>query len=264
MPHLDDAPRFTDRGRPVVVVAFDGWSDAGSAATGAVDHLAETNASDVLGILDTDDFYDYQVTRPQVLGQGAGRRVTWPGVTVRACTVDGRELLLVTGPEPSFRWRTFADAVVAMVAPHDPQGVVVLGSYLGSEPHTRPVGLSDSSQEPTYEGPIGIGAVVAQAFTDAGVTVSQLWATVPHYLSTEPYVAASLALLGGVADLTGADVPTRALRAVADSERERHDAEVADEPDLTEYVAELEQRYDATHAGEDIGDAVEQFLRGQA
>ena len=162
--------------RPVFVIAFEGWNDAGDAATLAVDYFAEAWRARRCATIDPEDFYDFTVTRPRVRPTSDGGRVLdWPDVELLAAEVPGadHDILLLRGVEPQMRWRTFCQAVVSIVTAMRAELVVVLGALLADVPHSRPVRVSGSSSDPdlaqrvgfatsTYEGPTGIVGVLAR------------------------------------------------------------------------------------------------------
>src|SRR6478752_6534074 len=191
---------------PALVCAFTGWNDAGDAASAAVQFLGSSLGATRFARLDAEEFFDFQATRPKVhLVDGRSREIEWPEVEVWAARAP-RDLVLVSGPEPSMRWRTFSRAVVELAEALGTQLVVTLGALLADVPHSRPVpitglatdeglvqrvGLSPSS----YEGPTGIVGVLHAACQEAGVPTASLWASVPHYVAAAPNPKAALALV---------------------------------------------------------------------
>ena len=251
--------------RPLFVIAFEGWNDAGDAATLALDYLAQEWGAARCATIDPEDFYDFTVTRPVVrTAAGEKRRIEWPHVELLAAQVPGatHDMLLLRGVEPQLRWRTFCEAVLSIVEAMGAELVVVLGSMLADVPHSRPVRVSGTTTDedlaqrvglvaPTYEGPTGIVGVLLEALRDAGLPAASFWAAVPHYVHQLPSPKAALALVERSAALLGAPFDPMALRAAA-AEYERQVSErVADDEDAAAYVAQLEDAEDVEAADTD-------------
>ncbi|MCW2801822.1 MAG: hypothetical protein JWN06_39 [Propionibacteriaceae bacterium] len=263
---------------PVVVVAFEGWNDAGSASSAAVEHLADIYDAELAFSIDPDDFYDYQVNRPQVSLDEDGRsEITWPTTEVRTATLpDGRDLVLVQGVEPNLRWRPFCQLLVSALISAKAKRVVILGALLADTPHTRPVPVSVTTRdeqlnveyglEPsTYEGPTGIVGVMADAVTRAGMQAFSVWAAIPHYVSHPPCPKATLALLSRIEDLLDAQLELGDLPELARAWERGVNELAAEDSEVAEYVTALEQQQDAAELPEASGDAIaaefERYLR---
>jgi proteasome assembly chaperone (PAC2) family protein len=266
---------------PVMVAAFEGWNDAGDAATDAIAHLAEVWDAEEVAELDPDDFYDFQVNRPTVsLVDGTTREITWPTTRflVARLPEGTRDLVLVRGVEPNMRWRGFCEQVLAVAAQLHVAEVVTLGALLADTPHTRPVPVSGTSSHPAlaaqlglehsrYEGPTGIVGVLQDACERSRVPAVSFWAAVPHYVHQPPCPKATIALLRRVEDLLDIPVPLADLPERA-REWERHvDELAAEDADVAEYVASLEEREPEEDLPEASGEAIakefERFLRRQ-
>lgn len=247
--------------RPAVLVAFNGWNDAGDSATGVIDHLVDLLDAQFAFAMDPDDYYDFTENRPVLVRRPDGARaVEWTTTEVLVASLPDRDLVLVNGPEPSFRWAAFASSLVSAFRTVQPERVICMGAMLADVPHSRPVEVSEDGTD--YEGPTGITGVVADACRDAGLPTTSLWASVPHYVSDPPNPKATLALLGRVEDLIDSTLEVRDLPHEA-AVWERHvDDLVAEDPDIAEYVRGLESRHDeATEAGEQIALEFERYLR---
>jgi proteasome assembly chaperone (PAC2) family protein len=250
---------------PALVAAFKGWNDAADAASSALSFIAGSLGAERFATIDPEDFYDFQATRPTVkLVEGRAREIVWPAVELYAARVPRapRDLILVTGSEPSFRWRAFTGLIVDMAEALGTQLVVTLGALLADVPHTRPVnntglasdmelvarlGLNTSS----YEGPTGIVGVLHAACQQAGLPSASLWAAVPHYIAAAPNPKAALALVRKLEGLVGVAVDATELEgAAADYERQVNLA-VQSDPDIQAFVDRLEQA--AGDTGEDPG-----------
>ncbi len=273
---LDAAGKLSS---PAVIAAFEGWNDAGEAASGVISHLSTAWQSRPVGAIDPEDFYDFQVTRPVMeVADGQTERLIWPTTRLSVARPDGfdRDLILVHGIEPNMRWRTFSDELVAALAELGAELVVLLGALLADSPHTRPVPVNAAASDTKlaaqlhvdpvdYKGPTGIVGVLQQACSTAGIPAVSLWAAVPHYVAQPPSPKATLALLRGVEDILDLTLP---LADLPDEARawERGVDELADQDsEVAEYVRTLEEAKDATDLPEASGDAIarefERYLR---
>jgi len=267
-------------GRRVIVAAFDGWNDAGEAASAAVAHLRESGAYEPVFSVDPELYFDYQYTRPQVAIDADGRRVlSWPEATILKPVKPTRstQLWLLTGVEPARAWQAFAGEFVDVALREDITGFVALGSMMSDVPHTRPISVfagSDSDQirtsldleRSTYEGPVGILSVLSHAADAAGIPSASLWASVPHYVAGHtPSPKATLALLDRLEDLTGAPIPRGELSTESAAWEASIDAAAADDEEMTEYIRQLERTRDTWDSPEASGDAIaqefEKYLR---
>ncbi|WP_307826509.1 PAC2 family protein [Streptomyces pactum] len=277
MIELEGVPELID---PVMICAFEGWNDAGDAASTAVGHLDREWKGEVFAALDAEDYYDFQVNRPTVWLDGGVRKITWPTTrlsVVRAGTGDKpRDLVLVRGIEPSMRWRSFCNELLGFAHELGVEMVVVLGALLGDTPHTRPVPVSGVTSDPDlartldleetrYEGPTGIVGVLQEACTHAGVPAVSLWAAVPHYVSQPPNPKATLALLNRLEDLIGVRIPLGELSEDARAWQLGVDQLAAEDSEVAEYVQSLEEARDTAELPEASGEAIarefERYLR---
>ena len=244
---------------PALVCAFSGWNDAGEAASSALTFMGSQLGATRFAQLDPEEFFDFQATRPTIrLVEGRTRSVEWPEVEVWAAHAPRapRDLVLVSGPEPSMRWRSFCDGILELAEALGVQLTVTLGALLADVAHTRPVPLvglaSDAALverhglSPTsYEGPTGITGVLYTAFQDAGLPSASLWASVPHYVAAAPNPKASLALVRKLEGLVGVNVDAGELESAAADYERRVTAAVAGDDDVRQFVERLEQAADA-------------------
>jgi proteasome assembly chaperone (PAC2) family protein len=243
---------------PILVAAFAGWNDAASAATTALDSVADALEAERIAELDPEDFYDFQVTRPTIrLTDGQTREVDWPlnsFFAARAPTAD-RDLVLLAGIEPNMRWRTFAGAVLEAAERLDIEMVITLGALLADVPHTRPVPITGLATDPdlverlnlqrsSYEGPTGIVGIVHDACRRRGLTSASLWAAVPHYVAAVPNPKAALALLRRLEQFTGIAIEASELEDAMDRFETQVDRAVASNPEIEELVRRLESEQD--------------------
>jgi proteasome assembly chaperone (PAC2) family protein len=266
---------------PLLIAAFEGWNDAGDAATDAVEHLVDVWDGEEVAAIDPDEFYDFQVNRPMVsLEDGLTRKITWPTSRFYAVRMPSgeRDLVLVRGVEPNMRWRGFCDEILRMAAELGVAEVVTLGALLADSPHTRPVPVSGTSSDPAlaerlglersrYEGPTGIVGVLQEACSTAGLAAVSFWAAVPHYVASPPCPKATIALLHRVEDLLDVPIPLGDLPEEARAWEHNVDELAAEDSDVAEYIASLEEREPEEELPEASGEAIaaefQRFLRRQ-
>ncbi|MBY6311747.1 PAC2 family protein [Rhodococcus kroppenstedtii] len=244
---------------PVLVAAFEGWNDAGDAASGAVEHLELIWDATPLAELDSEDYYDYQVNRPTVRQvDGVTREIDWPSTRLSLCSPPGsdRDVVLLRGIEPNMRWRSFCDDLLDFVEELGVRTVVILGALLADTPHTRPVPVTGTAysteaaeqfnlEQTRYEGPTGITGVLQDQCVRAGVPAVSLWAAVPHYVSQPPNPKATVALLQRVEDVLDIEVPLGELPMQAEDWEQQVTEMTEDDEEIAEYVRSLEERGDA-------------------
>jgi predicted ATP-grasp superfamily ATP-dependent carboligase len=263
----------------VMIAAFEGWNDAGSAATTALAHLHEVWGAEDVDELDPEEYHDFQVNRPIVTTDDDGNReITWPTTTIAAATVSpsGRRVLLVHGIEPSMRWRSYCRELLDLAVAHDVRTVVTLGALLADVPHTRPIPMTATSEsvglqavldvEPSrYEGPTGIVGVLQHAAAERGMQSVSLWAAVPHYVAHPPSPKATLAILARIEELLSEPVPLGDLPEDAQAWQHGVDELAAEDAEIAEYVQQLEEAKDTAELPEASGEAIarefERYLR---
>jgi proteasome assembly chaperone (PAC2) family protein len=265
---------------PVMIAAFEGWNDAGDAATAAVEHLSLTWDAKPLTELDPEGFYDFQVTRPTVkLVDGVTRTVEWPTTRLAVCRPAGadRDIILVHGIEPNFRWRAFCQELLDVVMERQVETVIGLGALLADVPHTRPIQVTGSAADEAtakrlgliasrYEGPTGIAGVFQDSCVRAGIPAVSFWASVPHYVSQAPSPKATLALLHRVEEMLDIEVPLGALPEQAGEWETEVSQIAADDEEISEYIRALEERDEADEplrmqSGEALAAEFERYLR---
>ncbi|MGL4175824.1 MAG: PAC2 family protein [Dermatophilaceae bacterium] len=275
MIELEDLGELDD---PVMIAAFEGWNDAGEAASSVLEHLAELWGAEVVAAMDPEDYYDFQVNRPRVLVDGGQRRISWrtTRILVATDTPLGRDVILVQGVEPSFRWRAFAIELMELAQATDTSMVVTLGALMADVAHSRPIPVSATSDNEdtrhrhdlemsTYEGPTGIVGVVADAAVQVGLSSVSVWAAVPHYAGHSPSPKASLALLGRLEELFGAPIEHGDLDEDSRAWERGINELAASDTEVAEYVETLEEAQDTAELPEASGDAIakefERYLR---
>src|SRR5437763_12155517 len=240
---------------PALICAFKGWNDASDAASSAIQFVGSALGARRFATIDPEEFYDFQATRPRVkMVDGQAREIVWPAVELYEARVPPapRDLILLAGSEPSFRWRTFSNLVIELAEAPGTQLVVTLGALLADVPHTRPVSVTGLSTAPalvarlglapsSYEGPTGIVGILHAACQQAGLPSASLWAAVPHYIAATPNPKAALALVRKLEGLVGVVVDGTDLEsASADYERQVNGA-VQSDPHVQAFVERLEQ-----------------------
>lgn len=267
-------------GSRIIVAAFDGWNDAGEAASGAIAALRGAGAYERVHSADPELYFDYQYTRPSTRMDAEGRReLRWPEATLWRPTgsADGPELWLLTGSEPARAWQAFATEFIDVALRDDVTGFITLGAMLSDVPHTRPISIFAASQNDrvrdahgldrsTYEGPVGILSVFEHYAERAEIPTASLWASVPHYVaSAAPSPKATLALLDRLEELTGVGPAREHLRTEAAAWEASIDAAAAEDEDMSEYIRQLERTRDTWDSPDASGDAIaqafERYLR---
>jgi proteasome assembly chaperone (PAC2) family protein len=279
--HWEQRPQLR---RPVLVAAFEGWNDAGDAATLALRYLGQTWGARRFASLDPEEFFDFTATRPEVrLVDGITRAIEWPANELWAAPIPGtgRDVVLLQGVEPQLKWRTFCAAVLEVAEILNTELALTLGALLADVPHTRPVRVTGTAhdselatslglQSSRYEGPTGITGVLHDACARTGIPSASLWATVPHYVHQVPSPKAALALVERSAALLGARVNPVELRAAAETYEREVSARVADDEDAAAYVTQLEEADDREQhtqtegtlpSADALAAEVERFLR---
>jgi hypothetical protein len=255
---VGDALRFEVEPRlhdPCMIAAFEGWNDAGEAATSALRYLAAAIRSVPVAEIDGEEFLDFTVRRPLVrFGADGSRVIDWPGTRFRFGAADpSRELVVAHGVEPHVQWRRYCDLFASVVARLCVRRVVLLGAYVADVVYSRPVSVTGFASEvgllesidvtpSSYEGPTGIVGVLGERLARDGVEVTSLWAGLPHYISASPNPRGALALLQKLDTALKLGVDLEPLRREAAAFEEKISALVAADPELSEYVRQLKRR----------------------
>lgn len=272
-------PNLPELHEPVLVVAFEGWNDAGEAATGVLEHLLEIWDSEWLGEMDPEEFYDFSVHRPEATFDEHGKRqIVFPTTRLFLAKPPkgGRSIVVMRGIEPNNRWRGFTEEVLGIIRELDIRLVVTLGAMLAETPHTRPIPVHSSASDPDlvarfgfepsrYEGPTGIVGVITAACDVIGVPVVSLWAAVPHYYAQPPSPKGTLALVSALENVLDIEITVGDLPEESHAWEADVDELAAENDDVTGYVQQLEASHDATAPEATSGDAIarefERYLR---
>ncbi|MCU1460175.1 MAG: hypothetical protein JWO37_250 [Acidimicrobiales bacterium] len=278
--------------RPVLVVAMEGWIDAGAAAETALATLMSTGTPTVVATFDDDRLLDHRARRPVMhLEDGINTGLTWPETRLLAMPARavGRDALFLVGPEPDHEWRGFCDAVFTLATQFGVALAVGLGGFPAPVPHTRPARVVATATTPdlaadvgflpvTIDVPAGIESAIEARFAAGGLAAVGLWARVPHYVSAMPYPDASAALLETLQRVAGVGADTTELRTEARAHRDRVDELVAGNAEHTAMVRALEAQLDeeadrfanplsggpdGLPSGDELAAELERFLRGE-
>jgi predicted ATP-grasp superfamily ATP-dependent carboligase len=280
---MADELRITERPtlrRPILLCAFRGWNDGGQGASLAAGYLARAWDATQFADIDPEEFFDFQVTRPQVtLIDGTQRKIEWPETAFHYAQIPNldRDAVILLGIEPNMRWRRFTDLIGDLAADLGVELVVTLGSLLADVPHTRPSPVTGSGSDEAlikemglersrYEGPTGIVGILHDALHTRDIPAVSLWAAVPHYVSLAPSPRAALALCERLGTLLGVTLDLDELREAANAYAEQVSAAVASDAETSAYVEELEQRSDEFEeenipSGDTIAAELTRFLR---
>ena len=275
-----DAVRWADGerprlDRPVVIAAFEGWNDAGDAATLAAGWLAARWAPSPLAEIDPEEFFDFTATRPRVqLDDDGERTIEWPANSFTVGAGSGMDTVVLLGTEPQLRWRSFCAQVVGVADAIGARLVLTLGALLAEVPHDRPTPMVGTATDEavierlkltrsTYEGPTGIVGVLHDACARAGLASASLWAAVPAYVPGAPSPKAALALVERSAEVLGVAVTATDLEIAAAAYERQVSEVVAEDEDMTDYVGRLAERFDngEEESEASLAEEVERYLR---
>ncbi len=268
---------------PVVIAAFEGWNDAGEAATSAVKYFQDRFDAVKIGTIESEEFFDFTISRPVIEIPDEQREIIWPATKIYVAKMfeSKNDLVIIRGHEPQLRWRTFTDQIIEIASTIESHMVVTLGSLLTDIPHSRPVKVFGSSDDSdlaqrlnlppsTYEGPTGIVGVINSVLREKRIPSMSLWAGVPSYVSGANSPKAALALVERLAEVLQIGIACTDLE-IASAAYERQINElVAEDMDTSEYVNQLEEDFDNQSEVEEqdsnpelLVSEVEDFLRNQ-
>lgn len=282
-----------DLDSPVLILAPEGWVDAGGAGARAAAAILEGIETTTVVSFDADVLLDHRSRRPTLhLREGVNTGLTWPAIElVTFSDTTGNDMLMLTGAEPDHLWRAFTRAVVDLALEFGVRMVVGLGAYPAPVPHTRPATLTTTatdaaiatqvgSMRSNIDVPAGIGGAIEERCAEVGLPAVGLWAQVPHYAATMPYPGAALALVETLNDVGGLSVPTGTLAQEATETTNRLDELVADSAEHVALLRQLEEQADQAASGpadreepagpqgplpsgDELATEIERFLRDQ-
>lgn len=261
---------------PILIVAFEGWGDAGDAATTAARHIRDRLSGQPFATIDPEPFYDFTAVRPVIQLVQGGRAIEWPANEIAAVSVptSNHDLVVLVGIEPQLQWKTFTRQILSLVNEFDVKLVVSLGALIADVVHSRPATIYTSGHDPdlnerldlepsSYEGPTGIVGVLHDALRADGTSSLSLWGTIPSYVPSATSPKTALALVERVGQLLDLAIPTTALE-IGAAAYERQISELIESDDETRaYVAQLEEAYDSIRpeSGAALIEELEEFLR---
>ena len=263
----------------VLLAAFEGWNDAGEAASDALRYLNKLWGGKKVGSIDADEYYDFQFTRPTIRRTAGGeRKIKWPSTRIfKASVPDSNvDVIFVQGTEPSYKWRAYTAELLVHAEALHVDYVILVGALLADVPHSRPIPVSSSTDDPAlrermdleasqYEGPVGIVGVLAEVALLAGLPTVSLWAAVPHYVAQAPSPKAQLALLHRIEELLQVPLDTQELVEESDAWERGVDELATEDPEIAAYVRQLEEAKDTADlpeaSGESIAREFERYLK---
>ena len=263
----------------VMLAAFEGWNDAGEAASDALRYLNKLWGGKKVASIDADEYYDFQFTRPTVRRTASGeRKIKWPSTRIYKATAPGTnvDVIFVQGTEPSYKWRAYTAELLVHAEALHVDYVVLVGALLADVPHSRPIPVSTSTDDSAlrerlnleasqYEGPVGIVGVLSEVALLAGIPTVSLWAAVPHYVAQAPSPKAQLALLHRVEELLQVPLDTHELAEEADAWERGVNELATEDPEIAAYVRQLEEAKDTADlpeaSGESIAREFERYLK---
>ena len=277
---------------PILLVMMTGWIDAAGAAAAAVDAVIDECQASPLIRFNDDTFVDYRARRPTMeLRDGVNTNLRWHHIELTAGqSPGGRDILVLSGPEPDMNWRRFSKAMGDIAVEFGVTQMIGFGAYPFAAPHTRDARLSCSSPSTevldgvsfarsSVDVPAGMATALEHTMHDRKIPALGIWAQVPHYVSAMSYPAASAALLDGFHEATGIKIVGAALRNEVAIQRQRIDQMVANNNEHQNMIRQLEALHDAAvkgdadaanvaaemriKSGDDIAAEIQEFFRAQ-
>jgi proteasome assembly chaperone (PAC2) family protein len=263
----------------VMLAAFEGWNDAGEAASDALRYLNKTWGGKKVASIDADEYYDFQFTRPTVRRTASGeRKIKWPSTRIYKASAPGSnvDVIFIQGTEPSYKWRAYTAELLVHAEALHVDYVILVGALLADVPHSRPIPVSTSTDDSAlrerlnleasqYEGPVGIVGVLSEVSLLAGIPTVSLWAAVPHYVAQAPSPKAQLALLHRIEELLQVPLDTHELAEEAEAWERGVNELATEDPEIAAYVRQLEEAKDTADlpeaSGESIAREFERYLK---
>ena len=290
---LDPKVTGADEDPRVLIIAFNGWSDAGNASTLALKHLQSCLDVDPVHVIGADGYIDLQMYRPMLTKLPSGERVIeWPDARLYAPVLRAEEatssgvttlngepvnnIFLLDATEPAHQWMSYADEILDLIEVWEIDLVLFMGAMFSDAPHTRPIHVLVTSEDPdirtefdaedsNYEGPVGISTVLSQMLVAADIPSVSLWAQVPHYVHSAPSPKATLALIDRCEELLDIVVPRGSLLDEANDWENSINALAGQDDEMTHYIERLEEARDSIEGPESTGEAIahefEKFLQ---
>ena len=263
----------TDAVAPALIVSFEDWVDAGQAGTTAARHIAE--GGEVAGTFDADAIYDFRSHRPVLdIVDGTPKHFAWPQMTLTRRRLPERDLFVLTGPEPDYRWQEFAGDVLQVALRIGVVQHISLGAIPTAVPHTSPtpVMMTASTKEQmrgpsSIEGllrvPAAAVSLIEWTLAENGIPAVGFWAQVPHYATV--YAGGAIALIRRVEDHLSVTIGAGALEEEEATQKNALEKIFADNPEATAYLERLQGLVGEQEVpgADKIAEEVERFLRSQ-
>ncbi len=285
---LSEVPALDE---PALIVMMTGWIDAAGSARAAMQAIELEAEATPVAEFDDDVYIDFRARRPVMeLREGLNSVLEWERITLAVGRDStGRDLVLLTGPEPDMAWHRFTRIVGELATSLGVRQMAHLGAYPFAVPHTRPPRLSVSSPSQdvlarvpflrsSIDVPAGAAAAIECELHERGISSLGIWVQVPHYISSMNYPAASVSLLDGLREATGVVIEATELRGEAIGQRGRLDSLVDGNEEHARMLTQLEELYDSSDdtvpidaqsatlemlTGDELAEELEQFLRDQ-
>jgi predicted ATP-grasp superfamily ATP-dependent carboligase len=268
---------------PILLAHFEGFVDAGFAGRLAISFLSSRVSPRKCASIDCEPFVAWRLRRPPLsLREGTHMGPRFPEYEVGAATHAGKDLLILTGPEPDLGWKQLGETIAQLALDYRVSLFVGLGGFPAPAPHTRPVRVASTSPNPemvakvgfirgSIEVPSGFEAFLEAVLDAVGVPAVGLWARVPHYVASMEYPLAAASLLEEVRKLTGLEVDTSELYSKGLEANDKLDRFVASNEQFRKMVGLLEMGIDSAEGNplnissmpseEELNKELENFLR---
>ncbi len=289
MPNFDDyliVSEFPEEPVERMVVAFRGWPDAGDAATATLNYLLAAFGAEKFAEIDPEEFFNFAQERPRsTRSRDGARHLQWPANEFFLWRGNSQSppVALYLGAEPHLRWRTFSSLVADIARRCGVRSVVHIGALLDAVPHTRAIRFTGTStnrsiqakfdtgkiRSSNYQGPSGITLPISESLAARGISYTSLWGHVSHYLHATPNFRVSLGLARNLSHLLAMPIDLSDLYGMADTFDREVEKVIAEDEQLSKYIATLEERYDAAPESREMPNPaelmieLEQFLRAE-
>ncbi len=258
---------------PALLVSFEDWVDAGTAGTTAARHIAEGGR--VTATFDPDAIYDYRSHRPVLdIVEGIPKQFVSPQMVLIRRSLPERDVFVLTGPEPDYRWNEFGSDVLDLALRFGVTQHVSVGAIPSAVPHTAPTPVmmtastSDllrgaTPNEGLLRVPAAAVSLIEWTLAQNGLPTVGFWAQVPHYAT--PFAAAAIALVRKVEDHLGVTIGAGALEEQVAAQQTAIEQIFENNPEASEYLERLEGFVGEQQipGPDNIGEEVERFLRNQ-
>ena len=244
-----------------MICAFEGWNDAGQAATNVIHHLVSHYEGREVRHIRCDGYYDYQTVRPMSCSVTGRRKILWPQTTFYDISITPQtHVFAQIAPEPNYRWIDYCRQSLHIAEEFDVDHIVTVGSMFADCPHTRPLPLDESDRhcrcdmDREYNGPVGIPTILDSMACEDGWDATTLWASVPQYLGGDECAQATLQLLERLSNILEVELDYGDLPDKARQWKAQASVLTRCNDDLAEYVHNLERDYDLAKTAREVAD----------